>query len=246
MTDTIQHTQQLSSLKDRENNEQCVVISSTCEESEHCRARCAAYGKVCPRHARAAGKAVCKRVQNILSDSCLFASGEPSFHRLERSDIARGKRLGEGGFSLVETCEVVGVDPTKKLAIKYLKRPIMVQLETFVCGASDLVNEALFLGRLNHPNIIQLYGITEGDFEQNVSTARDAGFFIVLDQLVETLDQRLDNWLAHTQSLSSNIFRRMSKSYKRAQRMALMQRLEVARDIAKVMQYLHSLDYSLP
>jgi serine/threonine protein kinase len=177
-----------------------------------------------------------------LKDSRVFANGEPSFRRIQPSEITLGKRLGEGGFSLVNVCELKDSDPTRKLAIKYLKRQIMVERATFEYGASDLANEAFFLGRLNHPNIIQLYGVTEGNLEKNVSTGMDAGFFIVLDQLVETLDHQLEKWRVHAQGLPSSIFHRMSKDYKDNQRKLLAERLGVALDIAKVLQYLHSLD----
>jgi len=242
MIDAPQDTEERSSSSLHGNEEQCKRRPSKCEESETCCSNCVAYGRVCPCHARTAGKAVCSRVHSILKDSLVFVDGEPSFRRIQPSEITLGKRLGEGGFSLVETCELKGVDPTKKFVIKHLKRSIMVEVKTFVYGASDLVNEALFLARLDHPNIIQLYGVTEGNMEQVVSTDRDAGFFIVLDQLVETLDQRLEDWRAHARTLPSSIFHRMSNAYKETQRKVLIERLEVALDVANVMQYLHSLD----
>ena len=239
--DTSQHTEKQSS----------TTIKNLCEPnkgchqqdgSEHCNCNCAAYGRVCPNDARAAGKAACRRVQAILKDSHVFADGEPSFRRIQPAEITVGKRLGEGGFSLVHTCELKGADQTSKLAIKFLKRRVMVERKTFEYAASDLANEAFFLGHLKHPNIIQLYGITEGKFEDNISTGMDAGLFIVLDQLVETLDQRLEQWRASATRLPHGIFTRMSNAHKATQRKSLIERLEAALDIAKVMHYLHSLD----
>jgi serine/threonine protein kinase len=244
MIQTNQPTQQQPSSNGTEHREQGVGCpqGSSCATAEYCQSRCAAYGQVCPGHARAAGKAVCRRVQSILKDSRVFADGEPSLRRIHLSEITIGQRLGEGGFSLVHACELPTIYPGKKLAIKYLKRSIMVERSTFEYGSSDLANEAFFLGRLSHPNIIQLYGVTEGNLEQNFSAGMDAGFFIVLDQLVESLDRRLESWRVHAHGIPSSIFSRLSKDYKDTQRKLLSERLQTALDIASVMQYLHSLD----
>lgn len=229
----------------------CPKDTSSCETSEHCHSNCAGYGKVCPTHARAAGRVVCERVRTILKDSKVFAGGKPpSLRRISPDEIIYGKRLGEGGFSLVDACEWKASDEEedhqttkkKKLAIKYLKRCIMVERRTFEYGASDLANEAFFLGVLNHPNIIQLYGVTEGSLEHNIATGRDAGLFIVIDQLVETLDERMKNWKAEMQEMPNGMFYKLSREHKDTQRKLLKERLEVALDVAKVIQYLHSFD----
>lgn len=218
----------------------------SCETSEECVSHCAAYGQVCPCYARAAGKAACKKVSTILSNSLIFADGEPSFRRINRSEIIMGERLGEGGFCMVNACTFKNdPDSHQTYAIKYLKRQIMVQRKTFEYGASDLATEAMFLARLNHPNIVKLHAITEGSVEQCIATGKDGDFFIVIDQLVEILDQRMVSWQHEVEEIPHSIFYRLSREYKEKQRAMLRTRVVVALEISKVMAYLHSLDILL-
>jgi len=177
---------------------------------------------------------------SILNNSLVFADGEPSFRKVNRSNIVMGKKLGEGGFCLVNACTFKGT--SKEYAIKYLKRRIMVERKTFEYGASDLATEAFFLARLNHPNIIKLHAVTEGSVERNIASGKDGDFFIVIDRLVETLDQRMQGWQMESEEIPHTLFYRLSREYKEKQRSLLKNRVQVALQIAQVMQYLHSLD----
>jgi hypothetical protein len=47
------------------------------------------------------------------------------------------------------------------------------------------------------PNISKLLAVTAGSVESNVSSGKDAGFFIVVDCLVETLEQIIERWRNH-------------------------------------------------
>jgi Protein kinase domain len=73
---------------------------------------------------------------------------------------------------------------------------------------------------------------------------RDApsGFFVVIERLVETLEQRIKRWqsqiAADQQAHSHSLFYRMSKEYKDKQRESLKERVRVATEIATVMAYL--------
>lgn len=221
-----------------------------CESADHCVSTCAAYGKVCPCHARAAARAACKRIGQILSESKVFEEGEPSFRKVSQSDVIidSEKLLGEGGFSKVNACSFKDDDPKNNssqkglLAIKYLKRQVMVERKTFQYGAADLANEAFFLARLKHPNIIQLHAVTEGSLEKNISAGKDGGYFIIVDRLVETLDQRMENWQAQSEEIPHSLFYRLSREYKEKQRKLLKDRVQVALQIATVIEYLHSLN----
>ena len=214
-----------------------------CETTDHCISRCAAYGRVCPCSARAAGRAAQKKMDSILEDSEVF-DGQPLVNAVDGSNILMGDKMGEGGFSCVNSCSLKDAPLDESCAIKYLKRKVMVDKRSFEHGASDLANEAFFLAKLDHPNIISLRAVTAGSVESNVSSGKDAGFFIVIDRLVETLDQRIERWQRQVveQTMSHGLFYRLSREYKESQKNFLKEKLEVALKIASVLEYLHSMN----
>ena len=116
-----------------------------------------------------------------------------------------------------------------------------------------------------HPNIVELKAVAAGSIEENIrnmsargddfenlestdeidsSTATPTGFFIVIERLVETLEQRIKRWQARSEAdqnaHSHSLFYRMSKEYKDKQKEWLKERVFVAFEIANVMAYLSS------
>mmetsp|Transcript_7078 Transcript_7078/g.11743 ORF Transcript_7078/g.11743 Transcript_7078/m.11743 type:complete len:326 (-) Transcript_7078:59-1036(-) len=101
----------------------------------------------------------------------------------------------------------------------------------FKTGASDLALEVKLLECLDHPNIIQLHGVKSGDLEDSINH-RD--YFLVIDYLVATLDDRLRRWRKEAGGIVSRINRRIGKK-------RLIERIEsTALGVAKGMEYLHS------
>lgn len=116
-------------------------------------------------------------------------------------------------------------------ALKRLNSVMPAHDKKFKTGASDLALEAKLLECLDHPNIIQLYGVKSGDLEDSINH-RD--YFLVLDYLTCTLDDRLKRWRKDGASL-------LSKMNKRGNRKRLVERLEdAALGVARGMEYLHS------
>jgi serine/threonine protein kinase len=107
--------------------------------------------------------------------------------------------------------------------------------------ANALVSLLSFLDFLNHPNIVTLHGVTAGSIESNFSSGKVGGFFIVVDRLVETLEQRLEIWRERQTRHVAPKFAWLSSEYKQQKRAELHQGIRIAIDIANVMQYLHSL-----
>ena len=75
--------------------------------------------------------------------------------------------------------------------------------------------------------------------ETNVASGKECGFFIVVDRLVETLEERLEHWRENQEKVGS--LQRLSSEYKQKKRAELLERIEIAIAIADAMRYLHSL-----
>jgi hypothetical protein len=214
-----------------------------CLESGKCVESCTAYGRICPLAAAAAGRAARLKMESIVEDSPLFGGQTPHFHTTIPPDhLILGEKLGEGGFCSVYACAIKDAPLDESCAVKFLRPQIAASQKNFEHGAADLATEAFFLTLLDHANIIRLRAVTEGSVESNVMSGRETGFFLVLDRLVETLEQRIHRWTAQMEEIPHSLFYRMSKEFKEKQKTLLKERLQVAADIASVMSYLHSLN----
>ena len=240
------HSEEDDESSDADSDEDDSKDGGLCVRSDRCVSSCAAYGRVCPASARSAAQAVHEKILKITQGSRIFESGPPEFERIDSDDIAKGEKLGEGGFSFVNSCvlknrhDSSGASEMFKenaYAVKYLKRKIMVDVRHFRHGAADLATEAFFLGALDHPNIVKLHGVTAGSCESNVASGKDGGFFIVVDRLHETLDKRIEKWRKQVEAQPSNLFHRLSKDYREKQKSMLCERLRVALDITTAMAY---------
>ena len=217
--------------------------AARCLDYGKCVESCAAYGRICPLSALAAGNAASLKMESILADSPLFQGQPPIFRKTVNSeDLVLGERLGEGGFCYVYGCAFKDAPLDESCAIKYLRPQITSQKKSFEHGAADLATEAFFLAKLDHPNIIKLRAVTTGSVESNVCSGKETGFFLVIDRLVETLEDRLQRWRLQMDETPHSLFHRMSKEFKDKQKSCLKERLQVAIDIASVMMYLHSLN----
>ncbi len=101
-------------------------------------------------------------------------------------------------------------------------------------AAMDMATETHFLSVLNHQHIIKMRAVGEIDmFDKN--------YFIVLDRLYDTLDERIEDWQEELKNSTTCLamFRRGSKTKKKR---LFAERLTVARNIASAMQHLHDLN----
>lgn len=212
---------------------------SKCQLMEKCVSSCSAYGRVCPCAARAAGRAACRAIERLYAADSKVFKEKPNYEHFDAGDLLIQEKLGEGGFSLVHHVTLkAGKAQDKDLAVKYLKRKIMVDQHSFELGAADLAVEAHFLATLNHKNIVTLFGVTAGSVETNVASGRECGFFIIIDLLKETLDKKIEIWKETADQ--GNLLSRMSNEFKEKRKLALMDRLKVAIELADAMIYLHS------
>jgi len=142
-------------------------------------------------------------------------------------------------------------------ALKHLHPQVTTKQNNFTASAVDLVLEAKLLSCLEHPNIVKLFGVTEGSINKVFS---GNGYFLLLDRLHETLEDKILEWTAmeaiaavdvstsSSQKRSSSKGRRKSDvtvaeeglSQKERGNMLSERIASVAIDIAHGMEYLHS------
>jgi serine/threonine protein kinase len=78
------------------------------------------------------------------------------------------------------------------LAMKCLRPAIRSNTEQFVIGVEDLVRETCMLSSLDHPHIIKIHGRAESSLSSSFRIGD--GYFILLDRLQDTLDDRIKEW----------------------------------------------------
>ena len=69
-------------------------------------------------------------------------------------------------------------------------------------GVEDLVHESVMLSSLIHPNIIKVHGRSKGTFSSNLLL--EDGYFILLDRLQDTIDNRIAGWRKKYPNSSKN------------------------------------------
>ena len=80
--------------------------------------------------------------------------------------------------------------------------------------------------------------------ETNVATGKECGFFIVVDRLCETLEERLEMYRTerekHEGRSATALLMLRGEAYRQKRRGEVLERIRIARDIASAMEYLHS------
>lgn len=180
--------------------------------------------------------------------------------QLERSELQLGKLLGEGSFSRAYELESIvsppqrdlieGNDLGRTLLVSKLrqrrhgKSPLVVKLlrpkfskspDKFRAAARDLVKEAAFLACLQHPNIISIRGVAAHGALAYSDGSTD-GFFIVMDRIECTLFERMHVWKTQLDQYSRSMLEKIGQNYNNV---LFAGRLEVIRDIASALVFLH-------
>eukprot|EP00934_Nitzschia_sp_Nitz4_P008438 Nitzschia sp. Nitz4//scaffold45_size130396//23838//25136//NITZ4_003434-RA/size130396-processed-gene-0.211-mRNA-1//-1//CDS//3329552353//8428//frame0 len=173
----------------------------------------------------------------------------PKLKKKHNSIKCNGFDGGSGSFnfdpSWGQSCTSIGsctmsVDSEAELdgyALKCLSNRTMSNLKHFITGAADLVSEAFILSRLSHPNIINLYGVTDGNIQD--AFLKTGGYFLVMEALDTTLHSELQTWRSDRKQPVAS----MDDYFSRSQRSAapsMVERLSIAMSIAKALDYLHS------
>ena len=118
-----------------------------------------------------------------------------------------------------------------KYAVKCLSPKTMQgDRKRLIRSAQDLCVEAALLSKLNHENIIPMYGIVDGSYDEESTFRQPGSYFFVMPRMPQTLDVLLTSWEEQQQQqLPSSLVIP-----------SLDQRLsQIALGIAKAMKYLH-------
>jgi serine/threonine protein kinase len=148
-------------------------------------------------------------------------------------DLLVKRILGNGGFSTVTRVYIRNratghFESEQSYAMKKLRIRKACDLSFMTTAASDLGLETKILKNLSHENIIKLRGVKAGDM---IESLKQGSFFIIVDELVETLDDRLERWSTRAKKL----FHRRHATVSTNRRLR-----EVAVGVANGMAYLHS------
>ncbi|KAL3771559.1 hypothetical protein ACHAWU_003734 [Discostella pseudostelligera] len=133
-----------------------------------------------------------------------------------------------GRASRRHTTELTSTNQTRTsrtLAMKCLRPQTRANMDQFMIGVEDLVNETAMLASLDHPNIIKLHGRAGGCGSDSFRLSD--GFFILLDRLRDNLEDRIRSW---KKTLAAN---------KKAASPSMSQ-IKTACAIADALSYLHS------
>jgi serine/threonine protein kinase len=175
-----------------------------------------------------------------LASTCKFLNSPPrnNLLRLHRRDLQIGQLLGQGTFSQVyeittsddEQDEQDEEHHHQPLVMKHLRKDLLSKRTKFNQAAADLVLEAEFLARIDHPNIIKLRGWSAEGIA-GFGDGNHDGFFILMDRLDLTLTFQIQKWQEQQDSAIIKRRRGVVTHYQ--------QKLRYASQIASALQYLH-------
>ena len=118
-----------------------------------------------------------------------------------------------------------------RYAIKTLLPELKDDEEELEKGIIDLAIEAKFLCVLEHPHIIKMRGLCVGDM-------KIPGYFLVLDKLYDTFNQKLKKWKFAEKKLSGMMSKLKDKKGKKKNEF-FAEKLNCAYDLASAVRFLH-------
>lgn len=196
-----------------------------------------------------------------------------TFGLFRKGELNLGKLLGRGSFSdvyVIESFSLSSVEdnnghqfqerqefvrqqfysggnnvtpPVGRYVMKRMRASAAEDPVRFCSAATDLAMESQILCRLNHKNIIKIWGWSSEGIRAYSDGSHD-GFFLVLDRVSNTLQERIESWNEQQDELlsvtSSNPSVSSLKTLKNARTNQLKRATNVASQIAAALEYIHS------
>lgn len=168
---------------------------------------------------------VCKAGHLRTKLSNPIPSGSDKHEPLERRRSTRGRRSSLSNSINIASLSRPPQNDGRKLvlAMKCLRPQIRSDADQFTVGAEDLVHETAILANLSHRHIIKVHGRASGDLAD--AFVLNDGYFILLDRLSETLQDRIGEWKLSAECTLQG---------------PTAKQIEVAQSIADAVSYLHS------
>lgn len=168
--------------------------------------------------------AIHEKVRGMLSQSRLVRQAD-GIQLVGPEDIWKvERRLGAGAFSQVS--EVTGMDG-RRYACKHLKEDLLTRPDEFQTAATELAYEAHMMSSFDHPNILKIRGWAQNGIS-SFEDGRHDSFFLLLDLLDETLDQRIERWNQDQAFLDQ-----------RTNNLRFLEKLQILIEIASALDYVH-------
>ncbi|GAX19330.1 hypothetical protein FisN_4Lh090 [Fistulifera solaris] len=145
---------------------------------------------------------------------------------IEHRELTHIRNLGQGAFSHVRLVYYQG----RAFAMKHLRQDLLNRPSEFRQAASELAVEGHMLASLSHPNLIKLHGWAANGVASFAKGYHDS-FFLLLDPLEETLEDRIETWKQ---------IRQFGTAVQRQE--MYTQQLRACEQIASVLCYLHEND----
>jgi len=118
-----------------------------------------------------------------------------------------------------------------RYAVKHVKQELLNEPEEFCAALADLVVEANYLSKFDHPNIVSVRGLVAGGFAA-VGDGRHDSFFLMTDRLEQTLGRRMHIWKGNAEKPVEK------RLYEKNNNVVFKMRLAV--QISEAVEYLHS------
>ena len=149
------------------------------------------------------------------------------------------EKLEKGGKHSHETSGKSKQAAEPLYAIKFLRRGLTKEPEKFERAAIDMVLEAQLLLAMDHPNIVSLRGwSSEG--VRGYASGRHSAFFVIIDRLVESLDERLATWRNALRKYKGRTKLPWGKQKFCSKLDSLTEeRLAVVHDVSSALEYMH-------
>jgi len=130
-----------------------------------------------------------------------------------------------------------------RYAVKFLQEKLVHNDKGFKIAAMDLASEQTILTDIEHPNILKIRGWGADGIHGYQKQLRHDGYFLILDCLKESLEERIRTWKKYDRQLTdpswlqSILTDEAKRDLKR--RDFLAQKLQVGHDICCALEYLH-------